>query len=137
MAGEVEKMKRQVKELEQHLAYVHGQAAAHHRNKQRQLSRANNAPEENNANQAAQQGAQGGQNANQAAQQGPVGEQERHHINHLSNQIRNMGHELHAENSFLPADSQLGICSLSNGDTTTTTQNVCRNTFGFRSWTPL
>jgi hypothetical protein len=36
-----------------------------------------------------------------------------------------------------PYDSQLGICSLSSGNTTTTTQNICMGLFGFRSWTPL
>jgi hypothetical protein len=51
--------------------------------------------------------------------------------------IKMLNNRLKKENKFLPADSQLGICTLSSGITETLTENQCHGTPGWKSWTPL
>jgi hypothetical protein len=58
-----------------------------------------------------------------------VKKKHRKHIKKLKNQLE-------AENYFLPAQSQEGICTFSSGFTETLTKNDCTSQGGVR-WTPL
>lgn len=120
---EVERLKKKSKELKRHLAYVHAQAALQHQRKHLQYDHAHRGSDDHAAN---QEGPERGQD-------GPKVEDR----NNIEDHITRLGIELHQENGFLPADSQLGLCSLSSGATSTTTRSECEGMLGFKSWTPL